>query len=78
MKTKPKAGKFGEKFGEKGSVALEYILVTTFAAALTLAMIGLTKKILQEKIQETAQALGLEIPEIDWSHLGLGTSEGES
>lgn len=51
-----------------GGAALEYILVSTFAAAICIAALSFMAKTVQEKLQSMGEKLGLETSpsELDW------------
>ena len=50
---------------EKGSIALEYVLVTTFATILAIALLGMVTKISKEKLQKMATKLGFDVEAVD-------------
>lgn len=54
---------------QHGGAALEYVLVSTFAAAVCTAALTFLGKSLEEKLQKLAETLGTELTsplEIDW------------
>ena len=50
---------------EAGGAALEYILVSTFAAVVTMAALAFVGKVVHEQLEKLAAKLGVE-PPTDW------------
>jgi Flp pilus assembly pilin Flp len=55
---------------ERGGAALEYILVSTFAAIVTLAALAFIGKVVQQQLQTMADKLGVDA---DVGDLGFGS-----
>ncbi len=53
-----------------GGAALEYILVTTFAAVAGIAALGFIGKVIKDRISVMADKLGIEAGEIDVNPFG--------
>ncbi len=49
---------------EAGGVALEYVLVTTFAMVMSLAMLAIVTSVIESKLEVVAERLGIEWEEI--------------
>ena len=56
--------------GEGGSATMEYVIVSTFAALLSIAAISFVAKVVKEKVNTMAQKIGVEATEFDFD-LGL-------
>lgn len=52
-------------FSQKGGVALEYVLVTTFAAIVSIAALGFVGTMMKEKITSVAEKMGVEVQELN-------------
>jgi Flp pilus assembly pilin Flp len=50
------------RLSERGGAALEYILVTTFAAVVGMAALGYLGKVVRAQLENLAQRLGMEEP----------------
>ncbi len=57
---------------EKGSIALEYVLVTTFATVLAIALLGMVTHVSQDQIQKLATKLGFDMGRVDLDPWGGG------
>ena len=49
------------KSSQKGSIALEYVLVSTFALLVGMTLLGITSHILKEKIDTLSQTLDIDL-----------------
>lgn len=49
--------------GRRGGATLEYILVSTFAAVVSLAALGFVGKVVQAQLTKMAEKLGLDAPD---------------
>lgn len=49
--------------GRRGGATLEYILVSTFAAVVSLTALGFVGKVVQAQLAKMAERLGLDAPE---------------
>jgi Flp pilus assembly pilin Flp len=47
----------------RGGATLEYILVSTFAAAVSLTALGFVGKVVQAELTKMAEKLGMDAPE---------------
>lgn len=52
-------------FGKKGGAALEYILVSTFAAVVTIAALSFVGTVVKRQLANMAEKLGIEDGELD-------------
>ena len=50
---------------QKGSAALEYLIVTTFATIAAIVLLGVVSHLTKEKIESIKGKLGVDISEID-------------
>ena len=52
---------------KRGGVALEYILVSTFAAILTSIILGVMANVAKKKITKLAEKMDVPIEDVSWS-----------
>ncbi len=50
---------------EKGSIALEYVLVTTFATVAAIAMLGIVTHVSKDQLQKLASKLGFDMGAVE-------------
>lgn len=57
-----------EQQGEKGSIALEYVLITVFATLLSVALLAGASSFIREKASalEQSQGISIDIPDISF------------
>ena len=58
------------KPSEKGSVALEYVLVTTFATVLAIAMLGVVTSLTKEQLRKMSEKVGLDMDTVEFDPFG--------
>lgn len=56
---------FKSELFNRGGVALEYVLVTTFATVFSLILIGVITNITKKKLNEVSDKLGITINDIE-------------
>lgn len=52
---------------KRGSATMEYVIVSTFAALLSIAAITFVKRLVKDRVGQMASKLGVESPEFDLS-----------
>ena len=50
---------------EKGSIALEYVLVTTFTTVLAIALLGMITHVSKDQLQKLATKLGFDMGTVE-------------
>ncbi len=50
---------------QKGSVALEYVIITTFTTIVAIALLGLVTTLTKEKLHAMSEKLGIDTDEVN-------------